>query len=391
MSEKEYTSFEDRITLLRKRGMKIRGNATNELKILKENNYYNLVNGYKHLFLDKVEMGKATNIHNEEIFKFGTKPSELHSVMKFDNNMRAHFLKEILTIENKVKHAIVQAFYETFENENLHKEYEYTKDKYYKLTKEYIVQKTNKKLWQHESRFEKTLQLPIRNNYVYESDYEEIDRNDIYDTFKYSVNRAIKEQKDKKDSIKSYYNKHHYIPFWILTNILTLGNISYLFIILTDDVAYKALDKLGINHSHNELDIYNMHKILGILTLFRNICAHNERFICENHSFQIDDYFLDFGKSLPHYKDANNSSASLKHNQRERRKRSKNHLFPLIYSICIFYDNERREKFVRKIDRELNNLNKKLKSINIDAVKIDMGLDFDIFKAVSKIENNIDE
>ena len=82
--------------------------------------------------------------------------------------------------------------------------------------------------------------------------------------------------------------------------------------ILKDDVAFRAMDILGISHNNNEIDIYNMYRVLGILTLYRNICAHNDRFICTSHGINIDDYFMDFGKSLPFYRDPNNRNSKLK-------------------------------------------------------------------------------
>lgn len=390
MNEKVYKDLDNRIEILRNRGMNVRKNATREIKILDENNYYNLINGYKHLFLDYHEMGKSDNKHKGDIYKLGTKPSELHAVMKYDNAMRSIFLKEILTIENKVKHAIVQSFYESFENENLHKQFEYTKDKYYKLKKEFVVQKTHKKTWRHETEFYNKRSSPIRDSFIYETDYKIIDREQIFNTFRDSVVDIIDEQKTKKKSIKQYNEKHHYVPYWILTNILSLGNISYLFIILQDEVAFKVLDRLGIKNDRTDYDIYNFYRVLGILTLFRNICAHNERFICTKHNIIIDDYFLNYGKALPHYKDPSNSSSSLKHNQRERRKRACDKLFPLIFSISIFYSKERRDKFITKIEKETNKLSKQLKTIKIDNVRIDIGLDFDL-KCIDNLENNLNK
>ena len=67
-----------------------------------------MINGYKHLFLDYNKMNQSN--HREDIFKNGTKPSELYNVMQYDNNMRSIFLQYLLYIEEKVKHAIVQAF-----------------------------------------------------------------------------------------------------------------------------------------------------------------------------------------------------------------------------------------------------------------------------------------
>ena len=76
-----------------------------------------MINGYKHLFLDYNKMNQSN--HREDIFK-RTKPSELYNVMQYDNNMRSIFLQYLLYIEEKVKHAIVQAFTKN-NHENLHK------------------------------------------------------------------------------------------------------------------------------------------------------------------------------------------------------------------------------------------------------------------------------
>lgn len=368
--------------------MNIRKNAKREIRILKENNYYNLINGYKHLFLDRLEMGKEINRDKGDIFLTGTKPSELHAVLKFDNTLRSLFLKELLTIEDKVKHAIVQSFYENFENENLHKQFEYTKQKYYNTKNTYYVKKTNKKIIHNETRFEEEEKSPIRTKFIHESEYKYLDRLKIHKEFASIVTKSISEQKNKKQSIKSYELGHGYVPFWILTNILTFGNISNLFVILSDEVAFKTLDKLGIKHNNSEIDIYNMYVILGILSLYRNICAHNERFICTPHSYKIDDYFMNYGRSVPYHKDPNNNSASLKSYQKDKRKDINKKLYPLIFGIMIFYNQERKEKFIIQIERELSSLGKKLKTIDIAKVKKDIGINFDLLEAIDKIQKN---
>ena len=61
MDEKYYKTTSQRIEILKDRNISIRGNATNEKSVIKHNNYYNLINGYKHLFLDKLETGKTIN------------------------------------------------------------------------------------------------------------------------------------------------------------------------------------------------------------------------------------------------------------------------------------------------------------------------------------------
>ncbi|MFU0761646.1 Abi family protein [Staphylococcus pasteuri] len=386
MDEKVYKTIDERIEILKKRNMSIRGNATREIKILKENNYYNLINGYKHLFLDYTKMNQ--NKQSEDIFKNGTKPSELYEIMQYDNNMRSVFLQYLLYIEEKIKHAIVQAFYEKNSHENLHKEFEYLKAKYYNISRTYFVTRINKKI-NHQFTYTSTTNgNPIRTQFVFESEYIYLDREEKHETFESNATNAITDQQNKKDSIKSYKRKHGYVPLWILTNILTLGNISHLFIILTDDVAFRAMDIIGISHSNQEIDIYNMYRVLGILTLYRNICAHNDRFICTSHGIDIDDYFMNFGKALPYYRDPNNRNSKLKKHQRKGRKKCRHGLFSLVFCISIFLHDSVRKEFVNKIQKENNKLDNRIHTIDIDIVKKDIGLKLDLLNHISFIKTN---
>ncbi|MBA8759844.1 Abi family protein [Staphylococcus schleiferi subsp. coagulans] len=386
MDEKIYKTIDERIEILKSRNMQIRKNATREIKILKSNNYYNLINGYKHLFLDYEEMKKRGN--KEDFYRNGTKPSELYEIMQYDNNMRSIFLQYLLYIEEKVKHAIVQAFYENHTHENLHKEFEYLKAKYYNTTKTYFIERTNNKIHYQYTYTSKKDGIPVRSQTISESDYIPLSREKEHKKFYDNVTSVIRDQQGKKESIKSYKKNHGYVPLWILTNILTLGNISHLFIILKDSVAFRAMDILGITHQNKEEDLYNMYKVLGILTLYRNICAHNERFICTSHGKNIDDYFMDFGKSLPYYKDPKNHNAKLKKYQIKARRKCKHGMFSLVFSISIFLDNKERKDFVKRIKKEDNKINNRIKTIEIDILKKDIGLKLDVQKHVSLIKDN---
>ena len=160
-----------------------------------------------------------------------------------------------------------------------------------------------------------------------------------------------------------------------------------MFIILKDNTAYDVMDRLGITHNLTKVDIYNFYKVLGILTLGRNICAHNERFYCFKHSYTIDDAFMEFGKFLPHYTDPNNNR-TLKSYQKLKRINAISGIYSLIFSLLIFFTDVEREKFVKKIDSELEKLSKKLNTISIDDVKKDMGINFDMLKNIKEIPSN---
>ena len=386
MDEKYYKTTSQRIEILKDRNINIRGNATNEKSVIKHNNYYNLINGYKHLFLDKFETGKSSN-KGKDIFKTGTKPSELYAVMQFDNQLRTIFLKKLLIVEEKIKHAIVQSFYNTQTGNDLHKHNEYKKSIYYDTSRDTFIQKTYRSKLITETEIGSQNSSNNQNSNIVKEKEFSINRYSEHSEFSSNVTNEIEKQQNKKDSIKYYQEQHGYIPYWVLTNILSLGTISHLFIILKENTAYSVMDRLGISHSNTKVDIYNFYKILGILTLGRNICAHNERFYCFKHSYTIDDKFMEFGKALPHYTDPNNNT-TLKPYQKMKKTKAISGIYSLIFSLLIFFATEERQKFVKKLNLELDRLSKKLNTISIDDVKKDMGINFDMLKNVEEIPNN---
>lgn len=71
-------------------------NGNQEKEILKNHNYYNLVNAYKDPFLYK---------DSSKVEKYipGTRLGELEALLRFDKNLRLVFLKEILRVEEILK------------------------------------------------------------------------------------------------------------------------------------------------------------------------------------------------------------------------------------------------------------------------------------------------
>ena len=78
-------------------------------------------------------------------------------------------------------------------------------------------------------------------------------------------------------------NVYHNVPLWVLTNALTYGQISKFYALLPFQLQSEISKEFpGVNEK--ELECY-----LKILTLFRNVCAHNERL----YSFRIQIDFPD--------------------------------------------------------------------------------------------------
>lgn len=75
------------------------------MRILESENYYNIINGYKELFLDS----KATK-NTDERYKAGTTFDEVYALYNFDRELRHIYLKYLLKLENTFKTVIAHEF-----------------------------------------------------------------------------------------------------------------------------------------------------------------------------------------------------------------------------------------------------------------------------------------
>ena len=81
-------------------------------------------------------------------------------------------------------------------------------------------------------------------------------------------------------------NKYHNIPLWVIMNTLTFGQISKMFEFLPQNMQGTICQDFG-NVKKNE-----MIKYLKVLTLYRNVCAHNERLFSYHTYIDIPDTLL---------------------------------------------------------------------------------------------------
>ena len=81
--EKEFKTIDEQIELLQNRNLHIE-NENIARKILLNNNYYYLINGYKDVFLNKNS--------KDEKFDNGTALEEIYSLYEFDRKIRIIFL-----------------------------------------------------------------------------------------------------------------------------------------------------------------------------------------------------------------------------------------------------------------------------------------------------------
>jgi hypothetical protein len=213
----------------------------------------------------------------------------------------------------------------------------------------------------------------------------EENRHSAYDNYVSTVYRTIGQQrKNKNDSIKSYSEQHGYIPMWILMNVLTFGNVSHLFTLQKKDVQLHMIKALGINnfpHLSDDLDIINASRVLQILSLFRNTCAHNERFYLSNIRVPIDDSFMSFGKKLPHAVNPA-SRRRLNSSQRNKRLNARSGIYSLIFSLSLFMDKQQLNDLIKEIRSEFKTLEDKLSTIKIEEIERNMGMNFNWYELI---------
>ena len=106
---KEFLSCEEQIKLLKNRGLIIEDEET-ALSILKIENYYNVINGYKELFVEKVD--------GKEKFIDGVTFEEIYSLYSFDKQIRDVLFQNILKVENHLRSLISYEFSKEYGNDN---------------------------------------------------------------------------------------------------------------------------------------------------------------------------------------------------------------------------------------------------------------------------------
>ena len=227
MEEKTFKTYDQMLDILKSRGIDL---STSELKgrakrSLQHEGYYNLINGYKMLFLQKDE-----NDHFivPDKYKPGTTVDEIYYLCYFDKKLRAIILRNILLIETNIKNLIAYSFSERHGHDN----------------------------------------------YLIYSNFDTVQR----DAAKNITNLIAEIQRQisgrvSDPSIRHYINVHGYIPLWVLNNILTLGTISKFYSLMMQPER-QEIGKIF------ELQDKQLSSILTYLSSVRNICAHSNRLYC---------------------------------------------------------------------------------------------------------------
>lgn len=225
MADKSYKSYRQQLTILRSRGMIIgKGSqGARVMRILERENYYNIINGYKDLFL-----ASKSTANTDEVYKTGTTFNEVYALYNFDRELRNIYLKYLLKLENSFKTVIAHEF-----------SAKYGHDTYLKI-----------------ENFDNSTERNISSSIKLIGD----------------IQNEIARQMSKHHQVVTHYmTEHGYIPLWVLVNVLTFGKIENFY------KNMKPADKTIVAKQFN-LQPSELSKFMHMLALARNKCAHDERF-----------------------------------------------------------------------------------------------------------------
>lgn len=231
---KPFKTHRQQLNILRDRGLII-NNGSYAMRILERENYYSLVNGYKDLFLLKDNSNKPID---PEKYIDGSTFEEIYSLYCFDRELRGILLSELLKFESNIKTKIAYYFSKAHSQPNAYLNMvNYSRDP---------------------SKLKETLTLI---SIIY---------------------NVISRQSKKGNPIGHYLDKHDGVPFWVMVNYLTMGNMQNFYMCIEESLRNKIAMEFSkeFKRNYNENIIITsdiLTNILKTVTLFRNVCAHEER------------------------------------------------------------------------------------------------------------------
>ena len=211
---KEFSSFDRQIEIICE---KIAIRDKDEAKeALKKIGYFQLMGGYKSLF----------RIPGTKKYKEGTSFEEIVSLYEFDVELRELFFRYLLQIERNLRSLMSYYFTET----------------YGAAQKEYLNPQN--------------YDLAKKNRYTVERLIATLERAANTQDYAY---------------INYYREQYGDIPLWVLSNVLTFGNLSKMFRVFPQSLKSK------VSKNFAPLNPHQVEQFLSVLTKYRNVCAHGER------------------------------------------------------------------------------------------------------------------
>lgn len=310
-SLKPFKTYAEQIEILKSRGVIMPGNG-HPLKVLMEENYYNVINGYKDLFLDKTL--------KDEKYLEGTTFEEIYALYRFDKELRHIFLKELLKIENKLRSLISYNFSAQYGSNN------------YLLFDNFDTLKDSGAKIQNVSK---------RASHI----------NQLIASIQGDLVKAI----ENKQYVNHYMLNYGFVPLWVLVNCITFGTLSKFYSLMKSKEKNEVAKYFKIKE--NDLE-----QFIKIMAVFRNLCAHDERL----YNIKLDKV-LNMPDTMWH------DILNIEKTDKGRYINGTNDLYSLIIILRLLSSHREFNHFYNKMSKQINILKKKLKVISIDDVFEQMG------------------
>lgn len=235
---KPFKTYRQQLSILRGRNLIITDGAK-AISILKNEGYYNVINGYKDIFIDIT----LTKQHGTELYKAGTKFEYIHALYEFDRNMRSILLKYILMMEQSIKTKVSYHFSNQFKQEF---------------------------------------------NYLNINNFDNTDPREATKLLA-KLSELIKynsEPSDQGGQFYHYLDQHKELPLWVLVTRMTFGTIVSFYKTMQqktkDAVAQEIVSTYERSYNTTiNIPLVQQEKFISLMITFishfRNICAHEER------------------------------------------------------------------------------------------------------------------
>ena len=166
------------------------------------------------------------------------------------------------------------------------------------------------------------------------------------------MKRQIKDNAANHTATKHYINNYGYIPLWVLVKVLSFGIVSELFSILKKEDQYDIVELY-------DLDVNVFTNYLSSLSNYRNLCAHED--ILYNNRTQ---------KSILDTKYHRLLNIPIMDNEYIY---GKNDLFSVVIMMKSMIKKDEFDLFEKEISDLIDELDNKLKSIEINKILDCMG------------------
>lgn len=284
---KQYKSPNELLEYIISKGVFV-SDKEDALNKIKKYSYYSIINSYKDVF-------KATDNNYKNAVSF----DEIYSLYEFDKNIRSIFLKYILEIETIIKSLLAEILASKYGIED------------------YLII----------DNFDDTVDETVIQ--------ESIDK----------IKEEIDKQNGKHEAVTHYVSEYGFVPPFVLTKILTLGELSRLYTML------KQVDRQNISKEFKVSDKL-LKQIMKNMTMIRNICAHNDRLFSFHSKFLIS--FKNIDKN---YNNKDNST----------------NIYMIMKSMQLLLDDDKKQEFENLINSEIEKLKDKVNSVDINIILYLMG------------------